>query len=89
MDKTQQITNFVINHKTEIKSIGALTLAFVAGVIAKKTFDSWRGQTLVKLFKGSDMPTTITNIETLLIKSDIPYELMYDPECKEYFITVG
>lgn len=88
MNKEQQMVNYIIKHKQEIKTIGGLTLAFAAGIVAVKTRADWKGFTLVKLLKGSDAPTVVTNIETLLLNANIPYEIVYDPRYKMHYITI-
>lgn len=85
----QQVIDFIIKHKQEIKTIGGLGLAFAGGIVTKKTIENWKSFTLFKLLKGHDTPTVVTNIETLLLKSDIPYRFAYDPECKQYYLTIN
>lgn len=88
MNKEQQLTKFIVKHKNGIKTIGGLTLAATAGVVANKAWMNWKGFTLVKLLKGSDAPTVVTNIETLLLDANIPYEIVYDPRYKMHYITI-
>jgi hypothetical protein len=44
---------------------------------------------LFKLFKGNDISTVVTNIETLLIKSGLIYKIAYDPSVKKWYIVIG
>ena len=89
MDKKQMVMDFIIKHKQEIKTIGGLCLAFTGGVIAKKTIDQWKGFRLVKLLKGTEDHTVVANIEVLLTQADIPYQFLYDPNHKQYYLTIN
>jgi len=89
MNKQQQVLDFIIKHKDEIKTIGGLGLAFTCGAITKKTIDQWKGFRLVKLLKGTEDHTVVANIEVLLTQADIPYNFLYDPDHKQYYLTIN
>lgn len=89
MNKQQQVMDFIIDHKQEIKTIGGLTLAFVGGIITKSTIDDWRGYRLVKLRKGYDSRTVINNIYTLLHDSDAEYNELWDYNERKLYLNIN
>ena len=85
----QQVMDFIIKHKQEIKTIGGLAIAFAGGIIAKSTIDNWRGYRLVKLRKGCDSRTVIGNIYTILHDSDAEYNELWDYNDRKLYLNIN
>lgn len=89
MNKQQQVMDFIIKHKQEIKEIGGLAIAFAGGIITKNTIDNWRGYRLVKLRKGYDSRTVISNIYTLLHDSNTEYDDILDYSDRKLYLNIN